>query len=278
MGKQNRLFDDYEDFVEKFKPKKTTDDCYTPAAVYDEVLRYVSGLTDLSGREVVRPFFPGGDYEAYDYPEGCVVVDNPPFSIYAKIVRFYLARGIDFFLFAPALTQSVSGAEVCYVVCMAEVVYENGAVVRTSFTTNLLPGKRIRVDGALAKRLSSLNPKGPGRRRQTVYPDNVLTLACCGKIATRGVCFDVGSEQCAYIAKTDNMPAGKSFFGGAFLLSERAAAERASAERAAAERAAAERAAAERAAAERAAAFVIELSEREKAMIRLLDSQAQGVV
>ena len=26
---------DYEGFVEKFKPKKTTDDCYTPPLVYD---------------------------------------------------------------------------------------------------------------------------------------------------------------------------------------------------------------------------------------------------
>ena len=29
---------EYEDFVEKFKPKKTTDDCYTPPNVYEEVL------------------------------------------------------------------------------------------------------------------------------------------------------------------------------------------------------------------------------------------------
>ena len=28
------LFADYEGFVDKFKPKKTTDDCYTPAEVY----------------------------------------------------------------------------------------------------------------------------------------------------------------------------------------------------------------------------------------------------
>ena len=28
-------FNDYAGFVEKFKPKKTTDDCYTPPAVYE---------------------------------------------------------------------------------------------------------------------------------------------------------------------------------------------------------------------------------------------------
>lgn len=61
MGKKEEKLNDYDGFVEKFKPKKTTDDV-----------------------PIVRPFYPGGDYENYDYPEGCVVVDNPPFSIFAK--------------------------------------------------------------------------------------------------------------------------------------------------------------------------------------------------
>ena len=32
--------EEYAAFVEKFKPKKTTDDCYTPPAVYEAVLNY----------------------------------------------------------------------------------------------------------------------------------------------------------------------------------------------------------------------------------------------
>ena len=43
--------------------------------------------------DVVRPFWPGGDFEAFDYPGGCVVVDNPPFTILARIQDFYLGRG-----------------------------------------------------------------------------------------------------------------------------------------------------------------------------------------
>lgn len=43
----------------------------------------------MGGRTIVRPFWPGGDYEDFDYPTGCVVIDNPPFSILSKIVRFY---------------------------------------------------------------------------------------------------------------------------------------------------------------------------------------------
>lgn len=35
---RQQKMDDYEAFVEKFKPKKTTDDCYTPPHVYAEKL------------------------------------------------------------------------------------------------------------------------------------------------------------------------------------------------------------------------------------------------
>lgn len=95
----------YEEFVEKFKPKKTTDDCYTPEPVYDAILEWVRNEYNI-GEDVpiIRPFYPGGDYEHHDYPEGCVVVDNPPFSILKAITDFYLEREIKFFLFAPGLT------------------------------------------------------------------------------------------------------------------------------------------------------------------------------
>lgn len=95
----------YELFVEKFKPKLTTDDCYTPPPVMQCVLDYVDRtVMPLQGRRVVQPFKPGGDYQAEDYRDGDVVVDNPPFSILAQIVDFYIKEDIPFFLFAPALT------------------------------------------------------------------------------------------------------------------------------------------------------------------------------
>lgn len=37
---QTSLFADnpeYDDFVAKFEPKKTTDDCYTPPIIYDAI-------------------------------------------------------------------------------------------------------------------------------------------------------------------------------------------------------------------------------------------------
>ena len=42
-----------------------------------------------------------------------MVVDNPPFSILQRIVNFYMARGIWFFLFAPALTLLRRRYDVC---------------------------------------------------------------------------------------------------------------------------------------------------------------------
>ena len=75
-----------------------------PPEVYEKIKQWAVNKYKLDGRPIVRPFYPGGDYEHFEYPENCVVIDNQPFSISAKIIDFYLERGIDFFIFAPALT------------------------------------------------------------------------------------------------------------------------------------------------------------------------------
>lgn len=103
-GEIMALGESYEEFVEKFKPKKTTDDCYTPPRVYEAVKDWVVKEYGIDPTKVVRPFYPGGDYERFEYPKGCVVLDNPPFSILAKILRHYDERGIAYFLFAPTMT------------------------------------------------------------------------------------------------------------------------------------------------------------------------------
>ena len=94
MADNNLLIDGWEDdeykaFVEKFKAKKTTDDCYTPEPVYNAVADWVVNEYGVDRGGFVRPFWPGGDYERETYPDGCTVVDNPPFSILSQIVRFY---------------------------------------------------------------------------------------------------------------------------------------------------------------------------------------------
>ena len=256
--KREEKFNDYEGFVKKFEPKKTTDDCFTPQDVYDAVLGWVGErLTDLRGREVVRPFWPGGDYENYDYPENCVVVDNPPFSQYVKIVRYYVRKGIDFFLFAPALT--LFNKEDCtFVITGSSIMYENGAVVNTGFATNMAGDVRVWTCPELSRRISAAVKNRPSKPKSKYsYPIELITSAILRKTAPYAE-FKVRKCEAFAVSNLDGQrTAGRGVYGGAFLISERAAAERA----------AAERAAAERAAAERAAANTVQLSERERAIV-----------
>lgn len=89
--------EEYEDFVDKFKPKLTTDDCYTPDNIYAAIRDWAIDHYSLGDAQILRPFYPGGDYEHAEYPEGCVVIDNPPFSLLSQICQFYRERGIRFF-------------------------------------------------------------------------------------------------------------------------------------------------------------------------------------
>lgn len=52
------LFTDYDGFVEKFQPKKTTDDCYTPIDVYECVKVFFVEKYNLQGKKILRPFKP----------------------------------------------------------------------------------------------------------------------------------------------------------------------------------------------------------------------------
>ena len=269
-SQQHELFEDYEGFVEKFKPKKTTDDCYTPPEVYEVIKDWACAEYGIDPETIVRPFYPGGDYEAEDY-DGKVVLDNPPFSIISKITAFYLDNGVPFFLFCPSLTAFL-GASVCmrccHVICGCDIEYENGAIVRTSFVTSYDDGTIARTAPDLTRLVN--DKVDELRRREHVelpkyeYPDNIVTAAMMQRWSKYGVEFRVRADECVRVSKLDANPK-KGIYGGGLLLSERAAAERA-----AAERAAAERAAAERAAAERARAHVWELSDRERAIVAML--------
>lgn len=247
---QNKtLFEDYDGFVEKFKPKKTTDDCYTPPEVYDAVLSWVRREYDLGDAPIIRPFYPGGDYQAAEYPDGCVVVDNPPFSIYSKIVRWYLARGIRFFLFAPNMTCIVSNTvgQVCYIVTVSQITYANGAKVPTAFATNLEPQTAIRTAPDLRQAVAAARVSKGATVSKYIYPDTVVTSANFGRLAD--INFHIPSAEAAYVSNIDAQRQKKrSTYGAALLISERAAAERA--------------------AAERAAAYKLELSDREREIVK----------
>lgn len=150
---------EYDAFVEKFKRKKTTDDCFTPPLVYDAVRDWACAEYGIDPARIVRPFWPDTDYRRFDYPAGCVVLDNPPFSILTPICEFYLARNIPFFLFAPALT------------CMGGPKRDDENDARLLLLCNRLRKRRVRKHGIYHK---------PRRRR---YRDEFAEFA-----PSRGKC------------------------------------------------------------------------------------------
>lgn len=264
----------YEEFVDKFKPKLTTDDCYTPPKIYAAVRDWACAKYGIDPAKIVRPFYPGGDFEKYDYPDGCVVLDNPPFSILSRICGFYLDREIPFFLFAPSLT-ALGGASTAmrmnHIFCDANIVYDNGAEVKTSFVTSFGGDIIAQTAPDLGKTLRRLNDEARHAAARQLpkyeYPAHVLTAAMMQRYALRGIDFEVRRGECVRIAGLDSQKEKKkNIFGGGLLLSDKKAAERL-----AAERLAAERLAAERLAAERLAADVWELSEREQEIISKLE-------
>ena len=258
--------EEYQEFLEKFKLKKTTDDCYTPDMVYDAVASWVMSQYDLELKNFVRPFYPGGDYKNYTYPKGCVVVDNPPFSILSEILQFYHQKGIKFFLFAPTLTlfSSSSANTVTALPAGATVTYANGATVNTSFLTNLEdPTIRVKSIPSLYRVVTKANEDNLKQTKREIpvysYPDNIVTSAFMARLSKYGIDFTIRVSESESISQLDSQKdSGKAIYGKGYIVGEKAAAEKAAAEKAAAEKAAATR---------------WQLSDREKAIIDKLNNQ-----
>lgn len=230
---RQQVFDDYDGFVEKFKPKKTTDDCYTPPAVYDAILGWLRENVDIENRVIVRPFYPGGDFEQYEYPDGCVVVDNPPFSIITKICRWYVSHNIDFFLFSPHLTLfSARNIEWTCIVTFAPIIYHNGANVNTDFVSSLFGDIFTMTAPDLRRRIVEACNIGKTQLPRYKYPNNITSSALLGKIAPF-VELKIMRSECKQINRLDSQIGKAAIFGGGIILSEKAAAEKAAAEKAA---------------------------------------------
>ena len=255
--------EEYQEFLKKFEAKKTTDDCYTPDNIYNAVRDWAAEKYEIGNAAIVRPFYPGGDYKSEKYPSGCVVIDNPPFSIISEICEWYTSKRINFFLFAPTLTLlGIMSGSANYVVCGCGVVYENGASVNTSFVTNM-GGNKIVAAADLREILDDENKKNLKKLHRELpkysYPDEVLTATMLCYMVAHGVSIEISERDVHFIRALDAQKAsGKGLFGSGFLLSEKAAAEKA----------AAEKAAAEKAAAEKVNTDIWKLSEREWAIVR----------
>lgn len=184
----------YDEFIKKFEPKRTTDDCFTPPKVYDAVLNFCVAEFGINPDDVVRPFYPDGDYQSFDY-NGKVVIDNPPFSILSKIIDFYISNGVKFFLFAPALACLHTAARrgCCMYVCDARITYHNGATVATAFVTNL-SDNLIKVSPELRAALAKCKPASK-KKKSIHYPPNVISIAKLNYLAVRDIPYILPKEK-----------------------------------------------------------------------------------
>ena len=254
---------EYEKFEEKFKPKKTTDDCYTPPEIYEVVASWVEKEYGVSRKNFVRPFYPGGDFENYDYKEEDIVVDNPPFSILSKICRFYNERNIPYFLFCPGLTVMCSAGK-CKVCTGSTIVYENGACVNTSFLTNL-ESAGIRTAPDLYKALKDI--QGKMRRAKELpkydYPKNVMTAIRLGYLSQCGQYIKFEDANIERIKRVDAQKTlKKEIYGGGYLIGDKDKERYLQAQTQTQTQA--------------RKVLVFELSEREKEIIKKLDSNKEN--
>ena len=234
--------DEYNEFLEKFETKKTTDDCYTPDVVYEAVAGWVENEYGVKRANFVRPFYPGGDYQNYKYRDNAVVVDNPPFSILSEIIKFYCQNNIKFFLFAPTLTLfSSSSSSSCAICVGVGVTYENNATVNTSFITNMETNCRLRSAPTLYKAVKEANDENLKELRRELpkyeYPSYIITSTRCGQFSRYGIDFKVPIAESYHIRQLDaQKESGDAIYGSAYLLSERLKDEKEKAEREKAER------------------------------------------
>ena len=217
------IFHDYESYVAKFRDlPKTTDDTYTPPDVYEAVLQYLreeGKLTDA--HTILRPFYPGGDYERAEYPENGIVIDNPPFSMFSKICKFYTARHIPFFLFGPGMTIATVSTYATAVIINTGLVFENGANVRVNFASSLFPDVALMT----APRLNDLIRACPSQNQKKelpIYdtPDELLSVSDLQTICNGGIDFAVRRSECVRVRSLDLHPKRGGLFGDHFLIAK----------------------------------------------------------
>lgn len=217
------IFHDYESYVAKFRDlPKTTDDTYTPPDVYEAVLQYLreeGKLTD--DHTILRPFYPGGDYERAEYPENGIVIDNPPFSMFSKICKFYTARHIPFFLFGPGMTIATVCTYATAVIINTGLVFENGANVRVNFASSLFPDVAMMT----APRLNDLIRACPSQNQKKELPsyetpDELLSVSDLQTICNGGIDFAVRRSECVRVRSLDLHPKKGGLFGDHFLIAK----------------------------------------------------------
>ena len=224
-GSQNPIvFHDYESYVAKFRDlPKTTDDTYTPPDVYEAVLQYLREEGKLTAdHTILRPFYPEGDYERAEYPENGIVIDNPPFSMFSKICKFYTARHIPFFLFGPGMTISSVSTFATAVIINCGVTFENGATVRINFASSFFPDVALMTAPRLNDLIRACPSQNQKKKELPIYetPDELLSVSDLQTICNGGIDFAVRRSECVRVRSLDLHPKKGGLFGDHFLIAK----------------------------------------------------------
>lgn len=176
----------YEQFIAKFNKEyaKTTDDCNTPLEIWKIVLNYVKGKYNVKEEDIIRPFYPGGNYKEEDYTNA-VVVDNPPFSIIKEIITFYEENNIKYFLFCDGRSfGNKLTPNNCILLLNESITYENGANIKTAFITNMESEDYAIIPcNEINDKVKEINDKK--RRPKRLHEEGVYSCAQFYKL-----CFD----------------------------------------------------------------------------------------
>ena len=123
--------------------------------------------------------------------------------------------------------------EITYIVCNAKVVYDNGALVNTSFVTNLPCENAIEVLPGLKCEIEQTQKITKKRNRKLNFPQFVTNSARLGKYANHGIEMKFRRDDVLFTKHFG----GVSIFGCGAMLSPQGAAAMERANAAAMERA-----------------------------------------
>lgn len=208
---------EYEEWMKEKAPRRTSDECHTPADVYEVVANWVSEEYHISREKMCRPFFPGGDFEAFDYTSK-VVLDNPPFSILSKIIKFYTKNNVKFFLFAPALTSFSSPVyfNTCHIFIGSAIAYDNGVRVLSCFLTNLDEETIARSAQDLRGKIEKCETQNITRKRNKINLDNdTFSGAKLNTLVNKGIDYNFKRLSCEHVRKTKS---GQVIYGGGIRI------------------------------------------------------------
>jgi hypothetical protein len=164
-----------------------------------------------------------------------VVIDNPPFSIFTNICKFYKAHRIPFFIFGPGLFITNACKFCTAIIINNSITFENGAQVPCNFASNLFGDTLVMTAPVLNRLIGNCESQRKKAASKAVYtykwPMELLSVSDLSIFAREGIDFSVQRDEGLFVRTLDNFPRTSGFFGPHILISEAKAMEKEECER-----------------------------------------------